>query len=51
MWEFPVRDLVPDGPRIHYVHLDGRNTVGAKRNHGCELAGGQLIACWDDTTG
>lgn len=44
----PVADLVPDDPSIRYVRIDGRASVGAKRNHACELARGSIVAHWDD---
>src|SRR5262249_15076459 len=44
----PVGDLVPAGPRLRYVRLPRRATVGAKRNLACEHASGPLIAHWDD---
>ena len=44
----PVRDLVPDDPRIRYVRLDQRLTTGAKRNVACRHATGELIVHWDD---
>lgn len=34
--------------RIRYVHLPSGLTIGAKRNIGCELARGAIIAHWDD---
>jgi glycosyltransferase involved in cell wall biosynthesis len=34
--------------RIRYVPLPGGLTIGAKRNIGCELARGTIIAHWDD---
>ncbi len=43
-----VGDLVPADPRVRYVRLTRRATVGAKRNLACEQAGGSLIAHWDD---
>ena len=43
-----VGDLVPADPRIRYVRLSCRATVGAKRNLACEQSGGSLIAHWDD---
>jgi predicted O-methyltransferase YrrM len=43
-----VRDLVPDDPRLRYVRLPRRASVGAKRNLACEHAAGPLIAHWDD---
>lgn len=43
-----VRDLIPDDPRIRYVRLDRRHTVGAKRNIACEHASGDIILHWDD---
>ena len=43
----PVRDLVPEGPTVRYVRAP-RDSIGAKRNLGCRLANGALIAHWDD---
>ncbi len=43
-----VADLVPDDPRIRYLRLDGRLSLGAKRNRGCEAARGEIVAYWDD---
>jgi glycosyltransferase involved in cell wall biosynthesis len=44
----PVADLLPEDPRIRYVRLDSRHSVGAKRNLACEAARGDLLAHWDD---
>jgi predicted O-methyltransferase YrrM len=43
-----VEPLLPPDPRIRYVRLDEPRTIGAKRNLGCELARGDLVAHWDD---
>jgi glycosyltransferase involved in cell wall biosynthesis len=43
-----VADLVPADPRIRYLPLDQRLTIGAKRNLAIEHASGTLIAHWDD---
>lgn len=43
-----VEDLVRGDERIRYVALPQRTSVGAKRNLGCELARGDLVAHWDD---
>jgi glycosyltransferase involved in cell wall biosynthesis len=43
-----ARNNVPCDPQIRYVRLDQRLSVGAKRNLGCELARGKIIAQWDD---
>ena len=43
-----VRDLLPADDRIRYVALDGKLTVGAKRNLACELARGEVVVHWDD---
>lgn len=43
-----IGDLLPDDERIRYVRVEGRETVGVKRNRACELARGELIAHWDD---
>jgi hypothetical protein len=44
----PVRDLVPADPRVRYVGLPSRTSIGAKRNAACELARGDIILHWDD---
>jgi SAM-dependent methyltransferase len=44
----PIGDLIPPDDRIRYLRLDQRLTVGAKRNLGCEMARGDLVAHWDD---
>jgi glycosyltransferase involved in cell wall biosynthesis len=44
----PVRDCVPDHPRITYHRSPARRTIGAKRNEACRLARGDFIAHWDD---
>lgn len=44
----PVQDLMPADPTIRYVRLEGRHTVGAKRNLACKLSRGTIIAHWDD---
>lgn len=43
-----VADLIPPHEAIHYMRLDRKLTLGAKRNIACELARGELIAHWDD---
>lgn len=43
-----VGDLIPPDPRIQYVRLEGKRTVGAKRNLACQRAGGEIIVHWDD---
>lgn len=44
----PVEDLIPADPRISYVRLGKRQTIGAKSNIACEKASGEIIARWDD---
>jgi glycosyltransferase involved in cell wall biosynthesis len=46
--EDSVADLIPEDDRIRYVRLEAPVPLGAKRNLGCELARGELIAHWDD---
>ena len=59
--DYPNRELVilddgPDdltaevaaNPRVRYVRVRPGMTIGAKRNRGCELARGAIIAQWDD---
>jgi glycosyltransferase involved in cell wall biosynthesis len=43
-----VADLIPPDEEIRYVRLDRRLPVGEKRNLGCEMSRGELIAHWDD---
>lgn len=43
-----VADLIPPDPRIRYLALDERRTIGAKRNLACEAARGEIILHWDD---
>jgi predicted O-methyltransferase YrrM len=44
----PVSDLAPEDPRIRYIRMQERRTMGAKHNLACELARGEIIAHWDD---
>jgi glycosyltransferase involved in cell wall biosynthesis len=44
----PVRDLLPADPRIRYRYLRKPHTTGDKRNLGCQMARGLIIASWDD---
>src|SRR5215213_744350 len=51
-----VRDLVPglgadpgsETPRIRYLRLESRRTLGGKRNLACREAQGAVIVHWDD---
>lgn len=43
-----VADLLPDDPRIRYIYLDERVSLGAKRNIACRMSQGEFIAHWDD---
>jgi glycosyltransferase involved in cell wall biosynthesis len=43
-----VRGLIPDDPSIRHVHLEGAPEIGDKRNFGCHLAAGEIVAHWDD---
>lgn len=43
-----VRDLIPDDPRVRLHVCADQLTVGVKRNIGCQLASGEVIAIWDD---
>jgi hypothetical protein len=47
-WADGVADLMPADPRIRYIRLAARATIGAKRNLACEQARGSIIAHWDD---
>ena len=44
----PVADCVPDDPRIRYIRLNQKLTIGAKRNLACDQARGEFIIHWDD---
>jgi len=44
----PIRDLVPDDPRIRYQYVPHKLTIGALRNLACKDAQGVIIAHWDD---
>ena len=35
-------------PNVQVIHLDGKSSVGAKRNIACEIARGQIISHVDD---
>jgi len=43
-----VADLIPDDPRIKYMRLSSKYSIGKKRNLACEMAEGEIIMCWDD---
>jgi hypothetical protein len=40
--------LLPSDDRVRHLRLDQRQSIGAKRNLGCEAAGGEVLANWDD---
>lgn len=44
----PIGDLLPPDPRIRYYRLSRPLKVGAKRNHACGLALGEIVVHWDD---
>lgn len=43
-----VDDLVPKDERVCYLRIEDRQTLGEKRNLGCQISRGELIAHWDD---
>jgi glycosyltransferase involved in cell wall biosynthesis/predicted O-methyltransferase YrrM len=43
-----IGDLLPADPRLRYVRLHEKRTVGEKRNLACEQARGEIIVHWDD---
>ena len=43
-----IADLLPADPRVRYVAVEGKLTIGAKRNLACERARGEFIVHWDD---
>jgi Methyltransferase domain/Glycosyl transferase family 2 len=44
----PIADLIPNDPRIRYIRLHQRLTIGAKHNLACEQAWGEVMVHWDD---
>jgi glycosyltransferase involved in cell wall biosynthesis len=46
--EDSVADLIPTDKRIRYTRFERPLRLGAKRNLGCEMSRGELIAHWDD---
>jgi glycosyltransferase involved in cell wall biosynthesis len=44
----PIADLIPPDPRIRYLRLSRRQSIGAKRNLACEQSAGEVIVHWDD---
>jgi O-antigen biosynthesis protein len=43
-----VSDLMPNDPRIRYMRLAAKQTLGQLRNFACQLGAGEFIAHWDD---
>jgi glycosyltransferase involved in cell wall biosynthesis len=43
-----VGDVVPRDPRIRYIRLDTRRSIGMKRNIACRAARGDVLVQWDD---
>jgi predicted O-methyltransferase YrrM len=43
-----IEDLLPPDPRIRYIRMPHRRTMGAKHNLCCEAAAGEIIVHWDD---
>jgi len=44
----PVRDLMPEDPRVRYLRRSGRLPLADLRNTACEAARGEIIVHWDD---
>ena len=44
----PVGGVIAKDDQIHYIRLNQKLTIGAKRNLACERARGELIVHWDD---
>src|SRR5437660_11262254 len=45
---FGLGNCLPPDARIRHVHTGQGRSVGAMRNHACELARGEILAHWDD---
>jgi Methyltransferase domain/Glycosyl transferase family 2 len=43
-----VADLIPADPRIRYLRMSEKKSMGTKHNLACEMARGEIIAHWDD---
>lgn len=43
-----ISDLIPDHPQVRYVRLEGKRTLGEKRNQSVERCQGNYIMHWDD---
>ena len=43
-----VADCLPEDPRVRYIRLPEKLTIGAKRNFACEQTRGEFIVHWDD---
>ena len=43
-----IGDLTENLPRVRYLRLPARKSIGAKRNLACQHAQGEIIAHWDD---
>jgi glycosyltransferase involved in cell wall biosynthesis len=43
-----LSNAIPSIDRIRYVRIQRGISIGAKRNRGCQLAAGSIIAQWDD---
>jgi len=43
-----VSDLMPSDARVHYLRLNHKLSLGAKRNLACREAHGDIIVHWDD---
>lgn len=41
-----VADLIP--PEVRHLHLAGQPKIGEKRNAGCDVARGEIVAHFDD---
>ncbi len=43
-----VAGLIPADPRIRYVRMMEKKSMGAKHNLACDMANGDIIVHWDD---
>lgn len=44
----PVRNTIPNNPKLKYYYTSAIGTIGVKRNFACEKADGDIIIHWDD---
>ena len=44
----PIEELLSGLDDVRYYYIPKRQSIGAKRNFGCEVASGEILIQWDD---